>query len=431
MGAPVNVTSPLCFGQLSIWRSIETNPLVDGIRSQLTSVVTLPSGTTEQQVHAAVEALWRRHEGLRTTFEVDGGEVRQVVHPSPDGVVTVRSLDSPADLERSAGELFARPFALTKEFGWQVQLMTCADGTSSAAFAVHHILADRWALRLLLAEFHGLLGGSATALESPALTPAALARQQRSDAWAARRASARGYWTRLTEDFPRTAAKAAGTPGERLCGSLDLGRVAGSVSGLADRLRVTAQTVLLALFALGVTATTGRDRLLVHLMVANRLRPEWHDLVTSMNQLVPAGIVVAEADTFNGLLRQVQKAGLAAMRNGCHNVDDVAAITRRPPGSAVDHVLNYLVPTWPDTAPPDDLRSVDRPTVTIEPSTRPAIADIYGVVSWQKTPVLSLHVAADVHPADRLRRFLAGTDEALRLLSAGEDPRIAELSTLY
>jgi phage shock protein PspC (stress-responsive transcriptional regulator) len=421
------MTSPLCFGQLSVWRSIETNPLVDGIRSQLTSVLTLPAGTTEQQVRAALSALWRRHEGLRTTFELDGGEVRQVVHPSPDGVVEVRSLDSPAELERSTDELFARPFALTKEFGWQVRLMTFADGTSAAALAVHHILADRWALRLLLAEFHRMLAEPGTALGPPALTPAALARQQRSDAWAARRAATRNYLNRLTEGFPRTAANGAGTPGKRLCGSLDLGGVAGVVSGLADRFRVTAQTVLLALFALGVTATTGRDRLLVHLMVANRLRPEWHDLVTSMNQLAPAGIVVAEADTVSGLLRQVQAAGLAAMRNGCHDVDDAAAATGWPPGSSVDHVLNYLVPAWPDASPPDDLR----PAVTIEPSTRPAIADIYGVVSWHDTPVLSLHADSHVHPADRLRRFLAGTDEVLRLLSTGQDPRIAELSTLY
>lgn len=422
----MNVTGPLCFGQLSIWRSIETNPLVDGIRSELRDGWPLPAGTTEQQVRAAVAALWRRHEGLRTTFESDGGDVRQVVHPNPDGVVAVRRLDAPADPARSGDDLFAGPFVLTEEFAWQVRLVVLADGTSSVAVSIHHILADRWSFRLLLAEFHRLLVEPA-ALGPPATTPVALARLQRSDAWAARRSAARGYRTRLTEDFAETAAEATGAPGERICGSLDLTGVAGVVSRLAGAHGVTAQTVLLALFALGVHATTGRERLLVHLMVANRLRPEWHDLVTSMNQLVPAGIVVDAADTFAKLLRQVQTAGLAAMRNGCHDVDEAAAATGLPPGSPVDHVLNYMVPAWPHAAPPDDRR----PAVGIEPSTRPAIAGIYGVVTGDDAPVLSLHADANLHPADRLLGFLRGTDEALRLLSVREDLGIAELTTLY
>lgn len=422
----MNETGPLCFGQLSIWRSIETNPLVDGIRSQLRDVFPLPPGTTEPQVRAAVAALWRRHEGLRTTFRSDGGEVSQVVHPGPDDVVAVQRLDTPADLERSADDLFARPFVLTKEFAWQVRLMVFPDGTSSAAFSVHHILADRWALRLLVAEFHRLLAEPA-ALGPPVITPAALARLQRSGAWAARRSAARDHWARLTEDFPETATEATGAPGERICGSLDLGGVASVVSGLADAHRVTAQTVLLALFALGVRATTGRARVLVHLMVANRLRPEWHDLVTSMNQLVPAGIVVDEADTVANLLRQVQSAGLAAMRNGCHDVDEAAEVTGRPPGSPVDHVLNYMVPAWPHAAPPDDRP----PAVDIGPSTRPAIAGIYGVITGDEAPVLSLHADADLHPPDRLREFLTGTDRVLRLLSVREDLTVADLVTLY
>jgi Condensation domain len=421
------VTSPLSFGQLSIWRSIETNPLVDGIRSQLTSVEPLPPGVTERQVRAAVETLWRRHESLRTTFEGTGHDVRQVLHPAPEDVVEIRALDTIEDLGPCARELFARPFTLSKEFGWRIRLLTVADGTSAVAISVHHILADGWSLRLLLAEFDLLLTDPAarSRLASPAPGPAALARQQHSDGWAARRSSARDYWNRLTDDFP-PSGRDTGPPGERLRGSIDLSGVSGVVADLVDRNRVSAQTVILALFALGVMATTGRERIVVHLMVANRHRPDWHELVTSMNQIIPAGIVVTEADTFPCLLRQVETAGMAAMRNGCHDVDDAASITGRPPGSVVDHVLNYMLPTWPRHP-----RRDDRAPLNLGPSTRPAIAGIYGVLAREETPVLDLHVDSNLYPEHRLRGFLRGTEETLRLLDTQPERTVAELIARY
>lgn len=423
----MSVTSPLCFGQLSIWRSVETNPLVDGVRSQLTTVRALPPGVTEGRVRVAVETLWRRHESLRTTFEHGGGETRQVVHASAEDVLETRSLATAAELEPCAEELFARPFVLTKEFAWQFRMMVVADGTASVAISVHHILADAWSLRLLFTEFDRLLTdpvAAREALSSPASSPAALARAQHSDDWAARRSAARAHWTRVTEDFTETGEP--GTPGERIRGSLDLGGVSGVVSDLVDRHRTTAQTVVLSLLALGIRATTGRERMVVHLMVANRIRPEWSDLVTSMNQIVPAGIVVDGAGTFADLLRHVQTAGMAAMRNGCHDVDEAAAITGRPPGSTVDHVLNYLMSSWPRLATSDA-----RPPMSVGPSTRPAIAGIYALVKQYETPVLELHVDSNLYPDGLLRRFLSGTEETLRLLSVRHDLRVADLTALY
>lgn len=413
---------PLCFGQLSIWRSIETNPLVDGVRSQLTSLEPLPAGVTERQVRAAVESLWRRHDSLRTTFEPAGGDVCQVVHPEARDVLEVRAVDGPGAVAACAEELFATPLRLTGEFGWRVRLITVPGAAPSVAVSVHHILADGWALRMLLTEFTALLRDPVPAGPSP--SPSALARQQHSESWAARRASARTYWTRLTDEFP--VAEDLGRPGERISGSVDLSGVSGVVADLVERHRVGAQTVVLALFALGVRASTGRDRIAVHLMVANRLRPGWRDLVTSMNQIIPAGIVVDDADTFAGLLRQVESVGMAAMRNGCHDVDEASAITGRPPGSVVDHVLNYMLPAWPNRP-----ASARRAPVTVTPSTRPAIAGVYGVLARGERPVLDLHVDANRYPEPRLLGFLRGTEDALRLLATRPQARVADLVGLY
>ncbi|MBM7814470.1 condensation domain-containing protein [Saccharothrix algeriensis] len=415
---------------MSVWRAIGTNPLVDGVRSQLTSVRPVPAGATEQRVRAVVDALWRRHESLRTTFDQVDGQARQVVHQRPRDVFEVRSLDAVEDLAPCAAELFAGRLALSGGFAWRVRLMLVADGTAAVAVAVHHILADGWALRLLLAELDLGLTDPAAAravLGSPAPAPAALARRQWSAAWAARRSAARAHWTRVTEEFG-PPAPAAGPPGERICASLDLGAAGGAVAELVDRHRVTAQTIVLALYALGVRATTGRQRLVVHLMAANRLRPEWHDLVTSMNQLVPAGIVVDDEGGVADLLRHAQTAGLAAMRNGCHDEDEVAAITGQPPGSPVDHVLNYMPRSWPRPAPP---ARGPRPPVRVGPSTRPAIAGVYGLVTGGESPALELHADSGSWPEARLRRFLGGTEKALRRLATRQDARVADLVALY
>lgn len=414
------ISGPLCFGQRSIWRSIRTNPLVDGIRSQLTSLEPLPAGTTGERVRAAVEALWRRHESLRTTFDTTGEDVAQVVHPRARDVLEVVAAGDRDEAAAHARELFATPLRLTGEFGWRVRLITVPHGPPSLAVAVHHILADGWALRRLLAELTAL----STDPAPPSPSPVALARDQHSEAWADRRASARTYWSRLTDEFGVAAEDHLA--GERISGSVDLGGVSGVVADLVRRHRVGAQTVVLALFALGVRASTGRERILVHLMVANRLRPQWREYVTSLNQIIPAGIVVDDADTFAGLLRQVESAGMAALRNGCHDVDEAAAITGRPPGSVVDHVLNYMLPAWPDL--PADPGPAP---VTVTASTRPAIAGIYGVLTRGERPVLDLHVDARRYPEPRLRGFLRGTERSLRLLATRPRARVGDLTGLY
>ncbi|GAB3447527.1 condensation domain-containing protein [Actinophytocola sediminis] len=423
------MTSPLCFGQLSIWRSIETNPLVDGVRSQLTELRPLPAGVTEARVRVAVETLWRRHESLRTTFENGGGDVRQVVHAGADGVLESRFLGSAEEVVPSAEELFAQPFVLTREFGWRVRLLSVADGTAAVAFSVHHVLADEWALRLLLAEFHRLLTDQEAegVRARQASGPAVLARQQHADGWAARRSAARVYWTRLTEDFADRTGQRTETPGERRRGSIDLS----DVSNIVDQHRVTAHTVVLALFAIGIRASTGRGRIMVHLMVANRLRPDWQGLVASMNQIVPAGIELDERNTFHDLVRYVEVAGRAALRNGCYDVDEAAVITQRPPGSAVDYVLNYQLPVWRRQSISDSQPAVGDRSPAITPSTQPAIAGIYGVVPNATRPTLDLHVDSNRYPDQRLLNFLRGTEEALRLLTTHPNPRVANLIALY
>lgn len=419
---------PLCFGQLSIWRSIKTNPLVRTTAAQLTTLRRLPSGMTEQQVYAALRTLWLRHEGLRTTFEEVGDQARQVVHQAPDDVMEVCRLESADELMPCAEDLFARVFVLTRGFAWRVRLMQLPDGSSSLAVSTHHILADRWAFRLLREEFGQILCTPATALARPTVTPTELAHQQQSDEWATRRTATLAHLQRV-EDF--VGGSTPNLSDQRLRGLLDLATFSGVVVDLTRRHRVSAQTVVLTLFALGVRATTGRARIAVHLMAANRHRREWHSLVTSMNQMAPAGIDTERAGTIGGLFHHVHATTMATMRNACFDVDEAAAATGRPPGSTVDFVLNYMVENWPTGSPIDARRPADRPLVTVGPSTRPAIAGIYGLVAHRETLELDLHVDAGQYPEGRLRRFLDGVAGALRLLAERPDAPVDDIAAQY
>src|SRR5689334_9338150 len=58
----------------------------------LAFIVSLAGPADVDAVRQAVDAIVGRHETLRTTFRVEGGEVLQVVHPSIDGVFRQRDL---------------------------------------------------------------------------------------------------------------------------------------------------------------------------------------------------------------------------------------------------------------------------------------------------------------------------------------------------
>ncbi|MEV6690301.1 condensation domain-containing protein [Micromonospora sp. NPDC051196] len=421
-------SNQLTFGQLSVWRNLMTLPRRTWTSTILSSLTELP-GCTSGDVMTALGALCQRHEGLRTSFVETAGAVEQVVHPNPDGAVEIIAVDGYDDVERLTRELRSTPFTLTGDFGWRAYVMRMARRRTYVALAMQHIIVDRWALQILLEELRNELTSPSPNLR-PDLPLSGLARQQRSAEWSRQRAQAKSYWQRVADEFGGITA--TGRYGDRrVRGSIDLPSAPAVVSEVSRVCGASAQSVMLALVALGIHASDGRDQFVIHLIAANRYRPTWRGLITSMAQSIPIGVTIDPGSTFVDLARTMSLRSLQGLRNGCYDVDEVAELAVRVSGGRRwEYVYNHLAAPWSDmngAVVPSGVRAGP----VIGPSSRPSIADMYCIVPRSEIPALEFHVDASRCSDKRLRRMLVGSTQVLRALAKHPSMHVGELSDLY
>ncbi|WP_369218304.1 hypothetical protein, partial [Streptomyces flavofungini] len=297
------------------------------------------------------------------------------------------------DSAELAARCAAEPFDLGRQNGWRAHLVPARHPTDAGrhtpdtgrhtpgagrhrpdqlVFVKHHILADAWAQEVLRRELLRELTTPGS-LGAPAPGPADLAAEQYGPDGLRRRRAAAEHWRRMLEQAPEAQLPASGdTPGGREGGREDGAVVQGTLRSqaalagaraLADRAGVSVASAVLAAYARAVGRRCGSDALLIRLMSANRFSGRWRDLVTSMNQWVPALVTGVDGDV-GALARTAHWSSLRAVRHGMHDVREVAALRAAMPGApeaacAFNHVA---VP------PADGTRAAVRQAEPVEPT---------------------------------------------------------------
>ncbi|MEU2618164.1 condensation domain-containing protein [Streptomyces sp. NPDC007157] len=363
-------------GQLSVWHDIRDLPPVRWHEPNNAAAWPLSRGVDAGRVRAAVRAMVTRHPSLRTRYDLHDAEAPGQLPPDAhchDELPVIEGGD--AEPESIAAELAAEPFDLGREHGWRARLLT-RDGTAShLLFIKHHIVADAWAQELLRQEFQQALTDSVGLGPTPP-GPAELAAEQHTPAGLRRQAAALDHWAQLLDRAPAAALPGAvGARGDVVQGTMHSAPARAAAHTVADRAGVSVSSVILAAYACGVARACGTDSLLVQLMSANRFSSRWKNLVTSMNQWVPALIEDAREGDLGMLARAVHWSGLTAFRHGMHDVTAVAALlARRPDAPEPACAFNYVA--VPENAPhraggpvPDSAPAItwEEPFTTIGP----------------------------------------------------------------
>ncbi|NLT15145.1 MAG: amino acid adenylation domain-containing protein, partial [Clostridiales bacterium] len=100
----------------------------------------------------------RRHESLRTSFELRDGVPVQIVHSSVDFRVEYIEIEG-ADPDRLA-ESFMKPFDLSVPPLLRAGLVKTGDNKHILLFDMHHIISDGESVNIIIKEFVELYGGS-------------------------------------------------------------------------------------------------------------------------------------------------------------------------------------------------------------------------------------------------------------------------------
>jgi hypothetical protein len=276
-------------------------------------------------LRGTLAALARRHEALRTRFELAGDVLQQVVLPDADLPLVVRDVPE-AELRRVVREEHGRGFDPTRAPLARASLLRLAAHDHVLLLNVHHLVFDEWSAGVLGRDL-GRLYAAAAAGEPCALPD--LPRQYADYAawereWMAGPEARRQleHWCRalagappvldLPLDRPRPPART--DRGSSCPVSLPPDLAAG-LARLGGQAGCTPFATLLATFALLLHRWSGCADVVIAVPVANRVDARYRDVIGLFTNTLPLRVRVDGEEDGLALLGRVREAVLEGLAN--------------------------------------------------------------------------------------------------------------------
>jgi amino acid adenylation domain-containing protein/FkbM family methyltransferase len=278
----------------------------------------------------AVIEITRRHESLRTSFEVLAGEPVQVVHPfEPSGVVPIIDVSGLAEAEREAGILFLARQAAQRSFDLQegplfrTSLFRGTGNDHALVAFMHHIVSDGWSMGVLADEIGALYtafsAGVGSGLIELPIQYADFAIWHRDYLKQGQLVRELDYWRKalagahpvLDMPFDRPRGVVQTVSGATAYFELSCS-VTRQLHGLAKRERVTLFMLLLAAFQTLLHRYSGQDDLCVGSPIANRTRKEVEGLIGFFANTLVLRAQFEKDGTFRDLLGKGRQTMLEA-----------------------------------------------------------------------------------------------------------------------
>lgn len=294
----------------------------------------------------AFSEMVRRHEPLRTTFEVGDGVARQVVGERTGAALTVVDLTAmaPGDRDAEAALLVAeatrRPFDLSAGPLFEPRLLRLGTDDHVVVVRLHHTVFDDWSVDVFRRELSALYGarvaGATSPLAEPATSYTAVSRRQQAALAGPRGDDQRAWWRRELAGAPLSTQLPAGEQaGPQPALRVDLPpALAAAVRALAPRLRATPYMTVLAAFSALLARITGQDDLVVATVVAHRDRSEVEPLIGCFTKKVPLRLRVDGDPTFSELVARTRASLLGALAHQDVAFDEAVRVGLGPAAAA-------------------------------------------------------------------------------------------------
>ncbi|HJP95187.1 MAG TPA: condensation domain-containing protein [Pyrinomonadaceae bacterium] len=320
---------PLTYAQERMWVLYQLDPSSSAFNISL--AVKLEGKLDVAVLKRALATVVRRHEVLRTTFDVTAdGRSFQSVHPPPSywplPVTDLRHLpqsERAPELRRLVSAEAARPFNLQVGPTFRTSLICQNVDEHALLLSLHHIIADGWSIGILVREITVLYAAFAAGAPSP-LTDLPI---QYADFAVWQRQWLQGevlqkqldYWRRqftdlpgeldLPTDFPRQPVQSF--RGEREFISLSE-KLSAQLKVLGQREGATLFMTLLATFQLLLHQYSGQDNILIGTNIANRNRGSIEKLIGFFVNNIVLRTNLSGNPTFRQLLARARDVTLGA-----------------------------------------------------------------------------------------------------------------------
>jgi hypothetical protein len=154
--------APLSFAQQRLWFLDQLEP--GGSTYNIPSALRVKGELRREPLEQALSEVVRRHEILRTRFEVREGEPVQVIDEAMPVVLPVIDVMGLEELEREkearriAGEEAARGFDLSRGPLLRAGIVRLGEQDQVLLLTMHHIVSDGWSQGVLIKEVNSLYG---------------------------------------------------------------------------------------------------------------------------------------------------------------------------------------------------------------------------------------------------------------------------------
>jgi amino acid adenylation domain-containing protein len=318
---------PLSFAQQRFWFLTQLSPASAAFNCS--EIHRLRGPLDVVLLERSLNEVVRRHDVLRTRFEIVDGVPRQHVDPVVHIVLPLTDLSglAPDDREQRRWadlvEESRRPWTLDTGPVVRARLWRFASDDHLLLVSMHHIVADGWSQGLLIDElasiYASLTEGRAPSLPELPIQYADFAVWQREWAEGPEFERQLEHWKRALDrppvlQLPAIGPATAGSRGthKRFCLAPDLTE---GLRALCQAEGVTLFMALLSALALLLSRYTGQEDLVVGAPIANRDRPEVERLIGCFMNPLPIRTDLSGDPTFRDLLRRVREASLGAFAN--------------------------------------------------------------------------------------------------------------------
>lgn len=301
----------------------------------------------------AMNEVTRRHEALRTTFQLRDGKPVQVVHRWAAAQLPAMDLRGAEvgddDLAEAIEEaVFGRPLAIEAEPSLRMALLRTGDEEYILVTATHHLVSDRQSFGIMISEmaiaYDAFLAGRPSPLPALAIQYGDFSCWQQQQRDSGRWAQDLAYWRQhlagapaaltLPTDRPRPAVQ--GFNGDLYPIELPA-QLMDALGALANRRGATVYMALLAVFNVLLHRYSNQDDVVVGSPATIRSQPEIQSLIGYFINTLPIRTKLGGEPSFNQVLDQVRASCLGAYRHQDVPFDMIVAdlnVTRdlsRPP----------------------------------------------------------------------------------------------------
>jgi len=340
---PRGAALPLSFAQQRLWFLTQLEGLSETYHIPL--ALSLRGELDLPAWRQSLDALYARHEALRSRFVTVEGQPQAHILPADALPLTVHDLRGRQDAQIQARQLAQRlteaPFDLTQGPLVRAALIRLADEEHLFLLTCHHIISDGWSTGILLRELGALYGalrrGDAAPLPPLTLQYPDYAAWQRRYLTPERLAAQAQYWRETLSDAPALLTLPTDRPRPTVQ-SFSGGEVPIAIDAeLTQALRQfsrqhggTLFMTVLAAWSLVLARMAGQQELVIGTPEANRGRLETESLVGFFVSTLALRIDLRDDPDLPTLIARIRHAVLAARENRDLPFEQVVELVNPP-----------------------------------------------------------------------------------------------------